>query len=105
LARRIGCGSGYRNAVNESERSLSIWAAAWRVNATDRSGSPGCEIELEQVPKGSTVRHYFDMARIRRRHAEFNLHRKGFDGETPIRALSHKEFTRRELKIYKMKSL
>jgi hypothetical protein len=35
LARRID-GLRYCNAVNESERSLSIWAAAWRVNTNRR---------------------------------------------------------------------
>src|SRR5882724_1590508 len=46
-------------------------------NATGRV-SPGCAIELTQAPKGSTTRDYFDMARLRRRDAEFNWHREGF---------------------------
>src|SRR5436853_3432718 len=78
LARRIDCGSpGSRDAVNESERSLSIWATAWHFNVFALR-LPGCVIELTQAPKGSTARHYFDMGRLRRRDAEFNWYHKGF---------------------------
>jgi hypothetical protein len=56
----------------------------------------GCEIELGQAPKGSTVRHYFDMARLLRRDAEINWHRKGFDAEPLTGCMQFQEFARRK---------
>jgi hypothetical protein len=67
--------------------------------------SPGCEIELTQAPKGSTARDYFDMARLRRRNAEFNWHREGFGAESPTGCVQFQEFMQRQQRSLKIKSL
>src|SRR5215510_7566692 len=51
LARRMRC-SGCCFAVNENERSLSIWAGAWRVKAS----CIRAELQLDRLAKGSTPR-------------------------------------------------
>jgi hypothetical protein len=74
-------------------------------NHASGSGSPGCEIELTQAPKGSTTRDYFDMARLRRRNAEFNWHREGFGAESPTGCVQFQEFMQRQQRFRKIKSL
>jgi hypothetical protein len=71
----------------------------------NRSGSPGCEIELEQASKGSTVSDYFNIARLRPRDAEFNWRRRGFGAKPPTGWAQFKEFTQRKWRSQKMKSL
>src|SRR5262245_27696614 len=65
LARRMRCsgGSGCCFAVNENERSLSIWAGAWRVKA---NGCVRAELQLDGLAKGSMPRLHGPSERLER---------------------------------------